>query len=311
MHVKKAVVSAALLGSALVLSAPALAVGEEPAKAPAPTKAPEVSYTEGFATPESVLYDAEGDQYLVANIQGSPLEADNNGFISQLSPDGKVVNLKWIAGGQGGVTLNAPKGMAIAKGVLYVADLDTVRMFDRKTGKPKGEVKVEGATFLNDIAVGPDNKVYVSDSGLKAGEGGFAPSGTDAVYVLQGRKAKKLAGGDMLGRPNGLLVDKAGVHVVTFGTGELYALDAKKGQKKGEGMKLPKGGLDGIVSVAGGQVVVSSWEGQALYTGSPGGTFIELVGGLQAPADIGYDTKRQRVLVPRFMENRVEVYAVK
>ena len=48
-------------------------------------------------------------------------------------------------------------------GTLYVADLDTVRMFDAKTGAAKGEVKIPGATFLNDIAT--DGKVvYVSDS---------------------------------------------------------------------------------------------------------------------------------------------------
>jgi len=34
------------------------------------------------------------------------------------------------------------------KGLLYVADIDTVRWFDMGTGKPRGSVKVEGATAI-------------------------------------------------------------------------------------------------------------------------------------------------------------------
>lgn len=96
----------------------------------------------GFATPESVLHDAIADVYLVSNINGHPLQPDGNGFISRLSPSGEVVDLKWIDGEAEGVTLNAPKGMAIVGEVFYVADIDVVRMFDRTTGSPLGEIVV-------------------------------------------------------------------------------------------------------------------------------------------------------------------------
>jgi hypothetical protein len=52
----------------------------------------------GFKTPESILHDAVGDVYLVSNINGTPSAKDNNGFISRVSPDGKVQTLKWIEG---------------------------------------------------------------------------------------------------------------------------------------------------------------------------------------------------------------------
>ena len=35
-----------------------------------------------------------------------------------------------------------------------------------------------------------------------------------------------------------------------------------------------------------------------------------MIGELTAPADIGLDTKRGRVLVPRFTDNRVEAYEI-
>jgi len=137
----------------------------------APPKAA-VKYT-GLATPESVLYDAENDRYLVSNINGKPTEKDNNGFISVLSPDGEITTLKWIEGGKNKVKLDAPKGLALAKGVLYAADITVVRMFDAKTGAPKGDIPVPGSTFLNDLSSGPDGKIYVSDSGLKMGASGY------------------------------------------------------------------------------------------------------------------------------------------
>lgn len=277
----------------------------EPAKPPAPT--PVVKFT-GLSTPESVLYDAARDRYLVSNIHGKPVDADNNGFISELSPEGKVTTLKWIEAGKNKVTLNAPKGMAIVKDVLYVADLDTVRMFDAKSGAPKGEVKIAGATFLNDVAAADDGRIFVSDSGIKMEGSEFVGTGTDAVWIIEKGKAKVLAKAAELSRPNGLLVDGKTVIVVPFGSNEIYRLDEKG--KKADMTKLPKGGFDGVVKL-GDALLVSSWEGSAVYRGKLGGTFEVALPGLKAPADFGYDKKRGRVLVPRFMEDAVEAYDMK
>lgn len=284
-------------------TATATASAEPPAK-PAPV--PAVRFT-GLSTPESVLYDEARDRYLVSNINGKPGDADNNGFISVLTPDGKIDNLKWIEGGKNKVTLNAPKGMALVKDVLYVADIDVVRTFDVKTGAPKAEIKLDGATFANDVAAGADGKVYVSDSGIKI-EAEIKPTGTDAVYVIENGKAKAFAKSTDLNKPNGVLVDGKNVLVVTFGANELFKLDDKG--KKGDVTKLPKGQLDGLLKV-GDDYLVSSWEGQAIYKGKMGGTFEPVLEQLKAPADIGWDKKRNRVLVPRFMENAVEAYEVK
>ena len=264
----------------------------------------------GLATPESVLYDDTNDLYLISNINGKPLDADGNGFISKFTPDGNGATLKWIEGGKNKVTLNAPKGMGFMGDLLYVADLDTVRMFDRKTGAPAGEVKVPGAVFLNDVAVTSDGRVLVSDTGMKASAKGFEPAGTDAVYALD--KAKKLttiAKAGELGAPNGLLSSGDKIWVATFGSGELYALDSKG--KKTNAQKLPKGTLDGIVRLPNGDLLVSSWEASAVYRGKPGGDFTPVIENVKSPADIGYDTKRNRVLVPLFESNEMQAYDIK
>jgi hypothetical protein len=278
----------------------------EAPKAPAPT--PVVKYS-GFSKPESVMYDADGDRYLVSNINGSPFDKDNNGFISSLSPDGQVTALKWIEAGKKNVRLDAPKGLAIAKGVLYVADLTVVRTFDLKSGAPKGEIAIAGATFLNDTAAGPDGKVYVSDSGMKAGPGGtFEPSGTDAVYVLDNGKAKAIAKGAELGRPNGVAWTDKGLVVCTAGSNEVYRLD-DKGMRQ-DVTKLPAGRLDGLLAL-GDSLLVTSHEASTIFRGKLGGAFEAVLSDQKTPADIGYDTKRGRLLLPHLMVDTVEVYELK
>jgi sugar lactone lactonase YvrE len=285
---------------------------DAPAAAGAPAGAPAdapINIAEGFSTPESVLHDPDADVYLVANINGSPFEVDDNGYIAKVSPEGKVTEPKFIDASKPEVKLNAPKGMTLGADKLYVADITFVRIFDRKSGAPAGEVEVKGSTFLNGMATGPDGSIYVSDSGLKPG---FEPNGTDAVYRIDPAKKNKLtplAKNKDLGRPNGLAADQSGVWVVTFGTGELYRI-SPKGQKEAA-VKLPKGQLDGLVALDGGTVLVSSWEGSAVYRGAGAGPFEAVISGVKSPASIGYDAKRKRVLIPSFMGNAVHIHPLK
>jgi DNA-binding beta-propeller fold protein YncE len=251
----------------------------------------------GLATPESVLYDAAADEYLVSNVEGEPLIADGGGFIARLSPDGKVAKPKWIE------RLDAPKGMAFARDNLYVTDIDKVRIFDRKTGAPKGEVKIPGGTFVNDAVSAADGRVVVSDTGT---------SGNDAVYAIEkdDKKVTTIARTKDLGGPNGLLLSAASdkVWVAGFKSGELYSVDAKGA--KADVQKLPKGALDGLVALPNGDFLVSSWDASGIYRGRPGGTFTLVIDGVKAPADIGYDPKRRRVLVPMFKDDEVRAYAL-
>jgi sugar lactone lactonase YvrE len=291
---------------ALSAAATPPAVPAEPPKPAAPT--PVAKYT-GFSHPESVLYDADNDRYLVSNINGSPFDKDGNGFISVLSPEGQVTTLKWIEGGKNNVKLDAPKGLAIAKGVLYAADLTVVRTFDLKSGAPKGEIAVAGATFLNDLAAGPDGKVYASDSGLKVGANNkFEPTGTDAVYSIDKGHAKAIAKSKELGQPNGLAWTDKGLAVCTMGSNEVYRLD-DKGMRQ-DVTKAPAGHLDGLLPL-GDSLLVTSHDASAIFRGKLGGSFEVAIPDQKSPADIGYDTKRGRLLVPHLQEDTVDAYELK
>lgn len=258
----------------------------------------------GFSTPESVLHDTERDVYLVSNINGNPLEKDGNGFISVLSPEGDLVELKWIDGEADGVTLSAPKGMAMMGETLFVTDIDCVRMFDRTSGSYEGEICVPGATFLNDIAVGPNGELFVSDTGMKAGEDGFEPSGSAAIHRMtpDGRQAPIILG-EQLGAPNGLAVGPRGLFMVSFGSGQIFqvGVDATLTPVTPRSERQ----LDGIEFTNDGGFVFSSWGDQAVFHVSASGEQTAIAEGVEAPADIGYDAGRNRVLVPLFLANEV------
>jgi sugar lactone lactonase YvrE len=243
----------------------------------------------GFSTPESVLYDPEADVYLVANIQGDPLARDGNGFISRISPEGEVIALKWIDGAAEGVTLDAPKGMALAGERLFVADIDVVRVFDRESGTLLDEIPVEGATFLNDIAAAEDGTVYVTDSG------------TGVIHRIRPDGTLEQAG--QTKNPNGIYV-RGEMILVTGGSNQIFRLD-DDGALTPE-YETPTGGLDGLILLDDRSVLVSSWDGMAVYQFDADGQVSTLFIGIKSPADIGFDSQRQLVLIPQFENDRVE-----
>jgi hypothetical protein len=255
----------------------------------------------GLATPESVEYYAAEDVYLVGNINGSPFEADGNGFISKIRPDGSVADLKWIDGTKTGVTLHSPKGLAIHRGKLFVADRNQVHVFDLPSGRQLRSITIAGSTFLNGITPGPGDYVYVTDSGYLEG---FAPSGTDAVYKVRANgKYRTVIRDKGLGNPNGILANGSNLLLVTFGSGEVLEVNSAGKITRYPG--VPNGGLDGLVQLRDGRYAFSSWGGSAIYAMDRRHKFSEVANTLDAPADMGLDTRRNVLLIPLFKQNKV------
>src|SRR5438552_3255011 len=264
----------------------------------------------GFSTPESVLDDSTQDIYFVSNINGSPTAKDNNGFISRVKPDGAVENLKFIEGGRTGITLNAPKGLALAGDTLWVADIDAVRAFNAKTGAPIDSVSLSklGAVFLNDVVVVPTGALYVTDTGIRFDDvGNVLHPGPDRVFRIGPDRAVTVAvRGDTLGRPNGIALDAAGKRFVIVEFGGRSVLAWKPGDKAPSVIAKGPGGFDGV-EIVGGRILVSSWSDSTVSSYETGQE-VKLITGVPSPADIGYDAKRNRVLIPIFTGNRVEIW---
>ena len=52
----------------------------------------------GLAQPESAYFEPTTQTIYVSNVVGSPGEKDGKGYISKVSPDGKMLTEKWVEG---------------------------------------------------------------------------------------------------------------------------------------------------------------------------------------------------------------------
>jgi sugar lactone lactonase YvrE len=279
------------------------------AAAPAPAGR-RVAVVTGFSTPESVLHDSTQDIYFVSNINGGPTAKDNNGFISRVRPDGAIENLKFIEGGRAGATLNAPKGLALVGDTLWVADIDAVRAFSARTGAPLDSVKLDslGAVLLNDIAIAPTGAIYITDTGIRFDDiGNVLHPGPDRIFrVGPDRKVTTAARGDTLGRPNGITLDAVGKRFIIVSFGGKSVMAWKPGDRAPSVIAKGPGQFDGV-EVVGGRILVSSWADSTVSSYETGQE-VKVITGVPGPADFGYDAKRNRVLIPIFNGNRVEIW---
>jgi len=248
----------------------------------------------GLKAPECVIHYEDEDVYLASNINGSPVAADGNGFISRIDPDGRVIELKWIDGAAAGVTLNAPKGMAVLDGKLFVGYVTQVRIFDIKSGKQIASVNIKEASFLNDVAAGKD-AVYVTDTGLKFEDGKFTANGTDGVFKVRADgKYEVVACDTKLGQPNGVTVDGDDILLACWGSGKIIRIDPKG--NRSELPSPPKGMLDGIFKTKDGVLMVNSQVDHEIYTLESDGSYSLFAGGLDPVSDMAYDAKRHRLI---------------
>lgn len=281
------------------------------AASPAAAAAAEkVGETIGFNVPESVRYDAELDVYYVSNINGNPSQKDNNGFIARVRGDSTGAMTMLVEGGKRGARLNAPKGMALRGDTLFVADIDMLRMFDRRTGAPLGAVSLreQNATFLNDVATGPDG-IYITDTGIAFdAKGGMTHPGVNRIFKVVGTTVTEAAKGDSLMNPNGIAWDASGNRFILgpFGAPQVQAWTPS--QATPTTLATGPGGYDGV-EVLGDRIFVSSWADSAVHV-IRNGQMSKLVSNVATPADIGIDTKRNVLAIPRFYDGKVEYYRI-
>jgi sugar lactone lactonase YvrE len=261
-------------------------------------KVPAVSVQVLWATdtvmkaPESVLYDKERNIIYVSNIKGKPTDKDKNGFISKLTPDGKIETLEWIKG------LDAPKGLGLYKNKLYVTDLSKIVEIDIDKGAISKTYNVPGAKFLNDITVDTEGTVYFTDWE------------TNKIHTLINGKLGVWADTG-LNKPNGLLIESN--RLLSASTGDMNFRSFDLATKMPTVIATEIGAGDGIAYFGKpGHYLVSDWNG-TVFLIEPDGTkniVLDTKANKINSADIDFIPETNTLLVPTFFDNRVVAYKV-
>ena len=243
-----------------------------------------------LTTCESVCFDATGNVIYVSCINGNPTDKDGNGFIAKLSTKGDIITLKWVIG------LNAPKGMGIYMKKLYVTDIDQVVEIDIEKSIVVKEYPIEGAKFLNDIAVDPAGGIYISD--IATGKIHLLTKGIIETW-LQDAKIEN---------PNGLLYEEGEILIGT--KNGIFSTNIE--DKRTWLIVKDTGGIDGLEADGRHNYIISDWKGK-----------IQLVNSNQEPvvlintteqrmnaADIEFSPVIYTLYVPTFNDNRVMAYEI-
>jgi len=300
---------------AVAIAVVAVACGkseQQPADAAAAPAAPQqVGEASGMKTPESARYDAAQDLWFVSNINGNPSQKDGNGFIVRLTAEGAAMDsTPFIESGKNGVTLNAPKGMTLVGDTLWVADIDAVRAFSARTGAPIASLEIKEAAFLNDVVAGPDGSIYITDTGVRFDDKGqMTHPGPDCIVQVIGRQYKRVVTFAGQPGPNGIAYDASGQRFLINAFASTAFFAWKPGMATADSIGVGAGAGDGLEFLADGRAVYTSWADSSLSVFA-NGTSSTLLKGLPSPADIGYDTKRQRLAVPLFNDGKVVFIAL-
>jgi sugar lactone lactonase YvrE len=258
--------------------------------------------------PESLRSD--GHFLYATNLgkTGDPAAKDGDGFISKLSLDGKMITPNITK-----EVLNAPKGTAIIKGVLYVADLDRIVGIDLASGKKAAEISLSAThtKFANDLTVKDDHTLFVSlmDVG-KVVEVNLSNGQTTPVVDLKGA--------------NGLHYDQAGKRLYTCNFlfenvqgGEIGVVSWQAQKPVYERIGDIHGGFDGLEQLDEHTLVVSDWVAldhpagivEKIDLRSKTATKLEMPV-IAGPADFYLDAKKKRLFIPVMLESKIMIQSL-
>lgn len=256
----------------------------------------------GLDGPESAVLDPGAGVLYVSNVNGEANAADGNGYISKLSPQGEIQEKEWVTG------LNAPKGLALHDGKLYVSDIDELVVIDTASGEVTARHPAPGATFLNDVTAHEDGRVFVSDMMQ------------NQVWKLEGDQFEMWLQDEALENPNGLLAEQDRLVVGAWGKpkedfstdvpGHLKAVDYDSKEITSIGSGEPIGNLDGVEPDGQGGYLVTDWFSGGLYQISEEGKAEMLMDLNQGSADHEFVESEGLAVIPMMMDGTVDAYKI-
>ena len=269
----------------------------------------------GFAAPTSVLHDAALRAWYVADRAPALGTTGASGSVARMSDDPRGTGLvaRLVDGARSGVTLRAPAGMALVGDTLWVADVDVLRGFDRRTGRSVAAVGLAplGAASLGDVAVGPDGALYVGESGPRDVAGRTAaPRTSGRVYrVGPGRRASVALSDARLADGSRIAWDSRGGRLVLAPAAGDTLLAWRPGESDARPLLAGPGSYRGVVATPEGRLLVASDATASVYE-LRDGRLVAVLRGLDSVSDLAFDATNGWLAIATPARGRVAFYAV-
>jgi sugar lactone lactonase YvrE len=254
----------------------------------------------GLKQPESI---AVGPDRRVYVSETGEYDKANDGYISILE-GGKT---RTFATG-----LDDPHGIKWWRNYLFVSD--NMGMVWRIDTKGNVERFVDATDFprkitnFNDIEIGADGTIYLSDSGEWEGRGGVI------FRITQDKKVSVVISDEddwRLVSPNGLLMDGPGkLLVVDYTTGNLFRIDlqARTMQKVNGGF----GAADGLVRDSRGRLIITDFPGHRVFvlTAPSAKPQVIQLSGIESAADLAMGPEGRTLLIPDMTSGKVAIFPI-
>jgi hypothetical protein len=224
-----------------------------------------------------------------------------DGFISRVSPEGKLLELRWVTG------LDDPKGLALANGHLYVGDNTDLVEIDIAAGKILARYQpTDGPGEFNDCTADSDGNVYVCSGRLltvfRLHAGTFEPwvkldkAVTGGINGLRAEQDRLLLGGWSIRDANG--VEQVG-HIST-----VSYRDKKIGRLGTE----PICHIDGLEPDGRGGYTVTDWQTGDVLQVSADGKAAPMMKLVRGSADHTYLVASKELIIPLMVDNVLRAY---
>jgi hypothetical protein len=250
------------------------------------TKKWEIMNTLNF--PESVAWDETNQVLYVSNFVQGPEE-----YLSKISVDGKIIEKEWVKG------LRRPSALLLTGDSLLVVERKGIAVVDIHLASIRRRIPVEGARFLNDIAISDDGKtIFIGDSEASR------------IYKLEKSNVSVWVEGAVAPKPNAMAIDGQKLIVGCMGNNSLMSIDILTGEAITLHEFFPGTIIDGVQILDNGSILIADFNG-ILYIRDKDGNLNELLNSSGKNinfSDFTHIKERGVIAIPGLYSNSLIMY---